>query len=831
MTRSPKNPLPQEDLSSAAAEVSRASLSDVPPSGTRPITQLTPFPKSAVGIASTTPLKTVLIIETEPTRQAHLKNTVGSEYRALAARDVDEALSLLDEEPIFFVLAGAEYCDVRLLTALAARQLASATAFLADSTQVERLITEYSSQHVFSVLHDQISPSDLVTFLHSILAPRMAPRHEARDVEVWLNWGPKRRVKYALLDISNRGLAMLVAADQGLLLPDTHIPSLRLVRRKRLLLSGMSAIVRHVELLGNYAGQSNTALVYKLGLEFLGATPPVKGEFDKIVVEPIRILSLIRNGLSDAHLNVRHADFPRHAQPAPLLGLDLERETLRVGGQPPAGLTVGDVVRANFEYMGTNYSFLSSIVELRAENSSYAIKAPRAIRAIRQRRSARIQPPTNESICADIKSPYDGSTVTRPVLDITTSGVAFAISERTELFPVGTHLEKLRLRFPTQPTIVVSGVVRSLRTAHEFGAEHQAICGVEFKELDATTRAKLADTIVQCGQPHLKDGAGTPFAVLWAFLIRARFLYPEKLRRINVPEVEVTLTQLLDKTNDALKTSLLEKDGEIIGHASAVLAYRQTWFLQHLATISTGKTMFTSGRLLNLAVIRYLEQIPGIEFVKIWFRPNNRWPVRVFGTFAKRVGDPRLSHLETFTYLVSSTDQTLSSRSDVFVRTATNEDLRHVEAYFVSHVPPILVRADDLSSNYLTLAPVSAIYRQLKLDRVREILVAESGGRMRGFALLEISAAGLNLSELTNAFRVFTFDQADASAKQALIQSARNRYGELGRTSCIALAPPDESSYFESLGFESCKRYTCWTWHRSLYQRFCDHILKLHLGE
>jgi len=102
---------------------------------------------------------------------------------------------------------------------------------------------------------------------------------------------------------------------------------------------------------------------------------------------------------------------------------------------------------------------------------------------------------------------------------------------------------------------------------------------------------------------------------------------------------------------------------------------------------------------------------------------------------------------------------------------------------------------------------------------------------MRGFALLEISAAGLNLSELTNAFRVFTFDQADASAKQALLQSARRRYGEIGRTSCIALAPPDESPDFESLGFESSKRYTCWTWHRSLYQRFCDHILKLHLGE
>ena len=570
---------------------------------------------------------------------------MAGDYQVVSAQFVAEASSILERQVVDFVVANAESCNGQLLTELAAHDLARATAFLADSVQVERLINEYSSRHVFSVLNDRIAPNDLLDFVHSILSPRIAVRYAICGIEVQLKLGPRKRIKCGLLDLSNRGMAILMSADQGLLLPDTVVTSLRLIRGTRALFDGGAAVVRHVELLRNPEMLAGVSLGYKVGLEFRGDRVVKSEESEKLIEQPIRILAIIRDGLRNSQLSLSPVDLVRHAKSGPLEAIDRTADVIRIGGAPPQGLTIGDVVRANFEHTGTNYSFFSSIVETSTnDGTGYGIKVPRALRAIRQRRSPRIEPPESQSIMVDVESPFDDSFAERPVLNITASGLAFPISEKTDLYPVGTRLRKLLLRFPSQPDIAVSGVVRTLRPTQ--GTEHvdQAVCGVEFDRLSATERAKIAGAITQCNQPSLRDGTGTPFRKLWDFFLKTGFLYPEKLHSIDVSAVEETLSRLLAEPNEVLKTSLIVRDGAIVGHTSGFLAYSRTWTLQHLATMPTGKAQLTYGRLINLAVANYLNQIPSIEWIRVWYRPNNVWPMRVFGTFAKEIADRTLSN-------------------------------------------------------------------------------------------------------------------------------------------------------------------------------------------
>ena len=136
------------------------------------------------------------------------------------------------------------------------------------------------------------------------------------------------------------------------------------------------------------------------------------------------------------------------------------------------------------------------------------------------------------------------------------------------------------------------------------------------------------------------------------------------------------------------------------------------------------------------------------------------------------------------------------------------------------------VRTDDLSTDALMLSSVTKTYKGVGLERRREILVAEQEGVFAGFALLEISSPGINFSELANAFRVFALD-SDPNIERSLIDSACQQYATAGRQKCVALAADQQISTFAAAGFELRKQYNCWTWHRSLYQLYCQHVLSL----
>jgi L-amino acid N-acyltransferase YncA len=288
------------------------------------------------------------------------------------------------------------------------------------------------------------------------------------------------------------------------------------------------------------------------------------------------------------------------------------------------------------------------------------------------------------------------------------------------------------------------------------------------------------------------------------------------------------VTALLSRPNELLRTTLVVGEEGILAHVSAVRAYQRTWILQHLAALPGERATIGRGRIMNLAIIQYLEQLPDIEWAKIWFRPQSPWPARVFGRFARRVEDPRRSCLRTYTYMTAGPGDLPDSPgpATLTIRAAAADDLAAVEAYFVRHGSAVLQAADDLTRDALTLEPVRAAYAELDLDRRREVLVAERRGRLVGFALLEMSSKGLNFSELTNTFRIFA-EHADPEVSTELARAARARYASSGRSHCFGLAAEGEVAAFEAAGFTGSRQYACWTWHRSLYLDFCEHVLRL----
>jgi hypothetical protein len=287
-----------------------------------------------------------------------------------------------------------------------------------------------------------------------------------------------------------------------------------------------------------------------------------------------------------------------------------------------------------------------------------------------------------------------------------------------------------------------------------------------------------------------------------------------------MPEITQTMRALLATNGRLLSTVVVRNETALEAHISMLRGYEHTCLVQHLAALPISVRDLDASARVSLALTYYGQLRQDIRWVKLFYRPNNAWPSRVFGGFARHLTDPRTSDLRVFHYLVATTDgPSPTFRDGICVRDADEHDLPRIEDWFTSRSRTVEVIANDLKPADVLLGSVSRLYGSAGLYRRRQPMVVERDGRVTGFALLEMSSLGLNLSELTNAFTVHLFE-ADAQSHLALTASARQRYAELGRLQCIALAEGTDLSLFEAAGFVKVKDYACWTFHR-------DHMMGL----
>ena len=324
--------------------------------------------------------------------------------------------------------------------------------------------------------------------------------------------------------------------------------------------------------------------------------------------------------------------------------------------------------------------------------------------------------------------------------------------------------------------------------------------------------------------PGVKIAYDVTFENVWKLFLDSGFLYPEKVSRLEplLPEIHSTMRTMLACNGEVMSTVVIGPPEALDAHISLLRWCDETWIVQHLAALPlTGRGADATARL-NLAFSYYGRIRPDIVWAKMYFRPNNVWPARVFGGFARGVEDPATADLRVFHYLVAPVDSACPEVSaGVNVRSATDTDSEIVREWFQERG-----RHAELAANHLDRVNYSsAAHQSLGLTRRREGLVAERDGKPAGFALLEFSSRGMNFSELTNSFTVHLFEP-DRDTQLALIQAAKLRYAAAGYTHCVALEDGD-ADVFLAAGFSTSKDYACFTFHRQHLERMEEYFVAL----
>jgi hypothetical protein len=245
----------------------------------------------------------------------------------------------------------------------------------------------------------------------------------------------------------------------------------------------------------------------------------------------------------------------------------------------------------------------------------------------------------------------------------------------------------------------------------------------------------------------------------------------------------------------------------------------------HLAALPTKHV----GHLLNLGAADYFLQTADFEFFKIYFHADSKWPARIFGGFARMQRDATQSNLRAYRHVMLSTDVPLGELPiGIDVIEASEDDLAVVERHFVVREPGLIVRADDLTRQTLRLSELNKSFAELGLHRRRRVLMAMRRNTCLGFALVEMSSAGLNLSEALSAFQLFVTDEGhaeDENVRRALLHAVMPIYRNAGRTQARGLIAPADVALYQRLGIPvNDEQWMCWTYQRRLCPRFCDYV-------
>jgi hypothetical protein len=630
---------------------------------------------------------------------------------------------------------------------------------------------------------------------------------------------------FELADLSNDGLSFYVEPDDDLdaFLPGTLLEEIALVRDGRVGLEGVTAMVRHVAVeptMPSAPGLPAPVPRYRVGCEMrerpreLG--PPRRTTYIK---DFALAAGLVRAALRGGGVLIEPLEGERPGTFGTRGQVDLAARSFSLTGLAH-DLTEHEVVRGQFELGGNIYRFTSSVIA----RLPLTLRLPATIEVCQDRASGRYRPSVTSPVLVELDSVLQSGSTKREVRDVSSTGLSLEIDPLIDLFPPGMHFNLVRMTIGGE-TFSCRGRVRNLSRIG--GRELGLRCGIELLDLDEPTRVRLADVIMRARYPGLQDGCRVGFEDLWRFFQETAFVYPAKQTALDplMPEIRGTFEALGRRPTDLFKSVLAADGAKLIGHVSGLRAYRRTWMSQHLAGLNGRR----AGALLNLGQAEYFGQNPDLEYFKIFFRPDNKWPARVFGGFARTVADPRLSDLRTYDYyqLPKGWTPTSSGEGRVEVMEAAGPDLSIVERHFVRTERGVLLRADDLTRDVLGLAELNARYRELGLQRRRRVLLAFRRNTPIAFCLLEQSSPGLNLSELLSAFRIYILDDAGSdalAARAALTRAVMQLMAQAGRPAAVGLGLAPERSAYAALGAVATKQYSCWTCHRLLYQRFSDHV-------
>ena len=423
------------------------------------------------------------------------------------------------------------------------------------------------------------------------------------------------------------------------------------------------------------------------------------------------------------------------------------------------------------------------------------------------------------------RHPLTQKIITLEVEDL--SGSGFSIEEYYEnsvLLP-GMIIPELFIEIAHDFKIKCKAQVVYRNVYRTYEDKTYAKCGVAILDMDIQDQVRLSSLLYQVANRKSYVCNIVDLDTLWKFFFEVGFVYPEKYASIysNKEKFKETYEKLYIKSPAIARHFIYQDKGIIQGHISMLRFFENTWLFHHHAANASG---FSKAGLSVLDQIgRYVNDFYSLysthlNFVICYFRPENRFPNRVFGGFANYFNELKGCSLDSFAYFhfTNTTDQWNLQGSWTLTKTQP-EDLSELQSFYEHRSGGLMLHALDLEPDVIDSEELNKEYQRLNFKREKYLFSLKKDDNIKAVFMVTLSDVGLNLSNVTNCIHVFILNSDNLPCNMLYSSLSKlSPYYEQDKIP-ILLYPV---SYAESQSISYEKIYNLW----AINTQYTDHYLK-----
>jgi len=412
------------------------------------------------------------------------------------------------------------------------------------------------------------------------------------------------------------------------------------------------------------------------------------------------------------------------------------------------------------------------------------------------------------------RHPLTAMRVDLKVVDL--SGSGFSVEEdeyNTTLLP-GMILHELELSFADSYKIKCSAQVVFRKEMVDPTGEKWIKCGLALLDMDIHDHLKLISMLHQTKNKNSYICNDVDLDALWNFFFETGFIYPDKYATIqkNKKQIKETYAKIYTHNPHIARHFIYQEKGAIFGHMAMIRFYENAWMIHHHAARKSA---------LNKAGLIVLDQIGRMindshrlyslhmDYMICYYRPENKFPSRVFGGAARNIGDPKGCSLDGFAYHHFHNPPPLSSDMPQGwqISETQSEDLQELAGFYEHTSGGLLLEALDLRPEKIDWVELSREYDKLGLTRLRHLYSLKNNDQLKAVFLVNQSDLGLNLSDITNCVKVFVTDSQEFSAD--IFQAAISKIAKItGKKNFPALIYP--ATFADERDIACDKSYNLW---------------------
>jgi hypothetical protein len=418
------------------------------------------------------------------------------------------------------------------------------------------------------------------------------------------------------------------------------------------------------------------------------------------------------------------------------------------------------------------------------------------------------------------------------VIDLSGSGFSVEENESASMLLPGLILPEVELCFSNLINLKCSVQVVFRKPALRPSDGCRVRCGLALIDVTASDHIKLLGILHQVKDQNAYVSNAIDLDALWDFLFETGFIYPAKYALIakNKGEIKKTYTKLYTRSPDIARHFVYQDNGVILGHIAMIRFWQNTWLIHHHAA-----RRFAAKKA-GIAVLRQISHFIHdtfrlrslhMDYLACYYRPQNKFPQRVFGGFAHSIKNPKACSIDAYAYLRLPGIYPRSGRlpGGWELLPATGQNLRALSDFYDRVSGGLMLKAFDLESSGWRTGDLEREYEAHGLKRKRRLYALNQHGRLKVLMDITVSDVGLNLSDLTRCVHAIVLDRKGLTS-DVFTASVQLAARSAGLDDVVALVYPEVYPLENSIAVD--KTYHLWTFHApSAGQAYLSYLNRL----